>query len=906
MKERIKVVLIDSHALIHRAYHALPPMSTKEGVPTNAVYGFVTTLLKVMTNIKPTHVVACFDVKGPTFRHEEYAEYKGQRKKIDDDLVAQFDVVKKVLKAFNIPIVFKKGFEADDVIGTLVTHLGPSIPKVVITGDADTLQLVDEATSVFMPKRSIADTITYDPALVKEKYGFDPIHIVDYKGLRGDPSDNIKGVAGVGDKTAKELIQLYGTVENIFKHIDDLPPRLQKKLAGQEEVALLSKRLATIKRDVPVEFDLKDGEFVDFNPDDVRKVFLELEFHSLVQRIPVSKNGGFQPTLLGGSTKDAQEITLPANYHIAATVQEQKELQKKLLQEKIIAFDTETDGLGARTSPIVGMSFAYPKGKEIIAWYVPVTPQTITSWKKLLESKTVQKVGHNIKYDMEVVRQSGIDMQGVVFDSMIASYLLNPAGRQHNLDSLSIQELHHTPIPITDLIGSGKNQKKMSEVPLLEIARYAAEDAELTYKLYQIFEPKLAQEKLQKPFSEIEIPLINVLVDVELAGVAVDLQVLEDLQVKVAKRLKALEKAIWKAAGQEFNINSPIQLRAILFDTLKLPTVGIARTQSGFSTAASELEKLHGQHEIIAFLEEYRELAKLQGTYIETLPKMVDVQTGRIYASFNQTIAATGRLSGDKPNLQNIPVRTQLGQEIRSAFVAEKGNVLVKADYSQIELRLAAHLSQDEKMISVFKAGEDIHTATAAWVYGIEVGAVTSSQRREAKTLNFGVLYGMGPHAFAREAGISIEEARSFIGRYRDQYPGIVRLSEALMLQVKTQGYVETLFGRRRYIPEIQSNNPAIKAQAERIAFNFPLQGTAADILKKAMIELQAVIKKDFPSTRMILTVHDELVCEVSKKEVEAFASAMKKVMEGVYELDVPLIAEVAVGPNWRDTEKVS
>lgn len=900
-----KLALIDSHALIHRAYHALPPMSTKDGLPTNAVYGFVTTLFKLMTTIKPTHVVAAFDVKGPTFRSEEYKEYKAQRKKADDDLITQFAVVKKVVKAFNIPIIFLKGFEADDIIGTLVTKVDSGMKKVIVTGDADTLQLVDADTNVFMPKRGIGDTILYDEALVREKYGFEPKYLVDYKGLRGDPSDNIKGVPGVGDKTATELVQAWGTVENIFANFGKLSPKLQKKLQGHEAVALQSKRLATIRRDVPIEFNLAASEFTDFDAEEVRKVFLELEFTSLISRIPASKHGGFQPTLLQTADPAATKIELPANYHLVASKSEQQKLLKELLQEKVIAFDTETDGLGGRTAPIVGMSFAAKRGQEVEAWYVPIDTKGLVAWRQLFESEHVKKVGHNIKYDMEVVRQSGIEIKGLVFDSMIASYLLNPAGRQNDLDTLSVQELHHTPIPITDLIGTGKQQKKMSEVPLPAIARYAAEDAELTFKLYETFAPRLTKENLDRAFSELEIPLIPVLVDMEIAGVALDKKVLAVLQKKVTKRLIDLTKKIWDSAGGEFNINSPLQLREILFVRLKLPTVGIARTQSGFSTAAAELDKLHGQHDIIAYLEEYRELAKLQNTYIDTLPTMVDKKTGRIHASFNQTIAATGRLSAVDPNLQNIPVRTELGQEIRRAFVAEPGNVLVKADYSQIELRLSAHLSQDAKMLDVFRTGQDIHTATAAWVYGLPLEKVSASQRREAKTLNFGVLYGMGPQAFARTAGISVEEARSFIGRYHDQFPGIGKLNEAILLQANTMGYVETIFGRRRYMPEIKSNNPAIRAQAERIAFNFPLQGSAADILKKAMIELHAMIVKDYPKTRMVLTVHDELVCEVPAKQANEFAADMKKTMEGVFILDVPLIVDVATGPNWKDVEKV-
>ena len=580
---------------------------------------------------------------------------------------------------------------------------------------------------------------------------------------------------------------------------------------------------------------------------------------------------------------------------------EQKELRTLLGKQDIIAFDTETDWLGARQYPIVGMSFSFKRGKKLEAWYVPVNPETVKEWKGLLENKKVKKAGHNIKYDMEVLAQSGIQLGPVAFDSMIASYLLSPGSRQYSLDTLAVQELGHYPIPILSLIGEGKNQKKVSEVPLNDLARYACEDAELTWRLYKLLKPRIKKEGLQRVFTELELPLIEVLTGIELAGIKLDETVLKNLQKRVDRRLGILKKKIWQAAGGEFNINSTQQLREVLFNKLKLSTEGISRTQTGFSTAAKELDKLRGGHPIIEWLEEYRELSKLLNTYIKTLPKLADEKTGRIYASFNQTITATGRLSSSNPNLQNIPARTELGQEVRGAFVAERGKRLVKADYSQIELRLAAHMSQDEKMMEAFRAGKDIHQSTAAWVNGIELEEVTKKQRREAKALNFGVLYGMGPRSFAWEAGVSMEEARSFIGRYREQYAGLTRYMEKIAEQARGLGYVETLFGRKRYVPDINARAPHIRAQAERAAMNFPLQGTAADILKKAMIVLHERILKDFPEVKIVLTVHDELVCEVPDKGVKKFAGVLKEVMENVFTLDVPLIVDVAVGKNWRD-----
>jgi DNA polymerase-1 len=913
MATRVKLALIDSNALVHRAYHALPPMNTKAGVPTNAVYGFTTMLLKMFSTLKPTHVVATFDVKGPTFRKEKFAAYKAKRKPMDPELAAQFPLVKEVLKAFDIPIIELKGYEADDIIGTLVTQVKGDVKKVIVTGDMDTLQLVDGMTSVFTLRKGVTDTILYDPDTVRQNWGFGPEHVTDYKGLRGDPSDNIPGVKGVGEKTATELIEKYGTIESIYNHLEELPTRAKTRLEGQEKEALFSRELATIDRHVPIEFSLEAATLHGYDSEKVRDIFTKFEFRSLLSRLP---QGGtaIQPSLFATKEHKKSAVALPSTYHVVESEAEQKDLLAELLKEKLVAFDTENDSLGAREFPIVGMSFAARRGKGhavknnkgIEAWYVPATRESVKLWKPLLESERVAKVGHNLKYDAQVLLMSGISLNGIVFDSMIGSYLLHPGSRQYGLDDMAVQELNYHPIPLADLIGEGKNVKKVSEVPLLELARYAAEDAEVALRLYEVLQPRIEKEGLGRVMSEIEVPLISVLAGMELNGVAVDVDVLKDLNKKLTTRIGALQKKIWKFAGEEFNINSTHQLRSLLFERLKLPTVDIKRTQSGFSTASSELEKLRGQHDIIPLVEEYRELTKLKNTYIETLPELVDATTGRIYTSFNQTIAATGRLSSLNPNLQNIPIRTETGQEIRRAFVAGQGNVLVKADYSQVELRLAAHLSQDEKMIDVFRAGEDIHRATAAWVYGIAQAEVTPDKRREAKTLNFGVLYGMGPQAFARAAGISVEKARSFIGRYREQYQGLTKYMEATIEQARGLGYVETLFGRKRYMPEIHSNNPAIAAQAERIAFNFPLQGTAADILKKAMIELQAVIAKHWPEVKLLLTVHDELVCEAPQAQAKEFAGVMKKAMEGVIVLDVPLIADVSIGNNWRDVEEVT
>lgn len=900
MARTLKLAILDSHALIHRAYHALPPMNAPDGQPTNAVYGFTAMLFKVFTALKPTHVVAAFDMAGPTFREEEFKEYKAQRKPVDAELISQFELTRRLVRAFNIPILEKQSFEADDVIGTVTRLVDGGVRKIIVTGDADALQLVDATTTVFALKRGITDTVLYDEAVARERFGFPPAALPEYKGLRGDPSDNIPGVRGIGEKSAQSLIVQYGSIEEVYRHLDELPERLQAKLKGHKREALLSRRLAVIRRDVPLDFSLDKAALHDFDPAEVRKLFEELGFRSLLERLSVFVRA-FAPGY-GRHSKTAERI-MPTNYHLVTGLKEQAVLRARLKKEKVIVFDTETDWLEARLAPMVGMSFAVKNN----AWYVPADRESVKVWKELLEDKKVGKVGHNIKYDTKVLAQSGIQLRPIVFDSMVASYLLRPGVRQHNLDTLARQELEHETILITELIGPKPRgvqgrQKRMSEVPLPQLAHYAAEDADVTWRLYEKFSAQIKQEGLTRVLEEIELPLIEVLAAMELAGIRLDSAVLKKLQKKVEARTKKLQQLIWQQAGEEFNINSTQQLRKILFEKLGLSTVAVGRTQTGFSTAAAELTKLRQQHPIIGRLEEYRELTKLNNTYLTALPELVDAATGRLYTSFNQTVAATGRLSSSDPNLQNIPVRTELGEAVRAAFVAEPGHVLVKADYSQLELRLAAHIAQDENMIAAFRAGEDIHRATAAWVYGVAPAAVTSEQRRVAKTLNFGVLYGMGTNRFARESGLRPEEARTFIERYREQYSGIPRLFEATIQQAEDLGYVETLFGRKRYIPEIHSRTPALRAAAERAAFNFPMQGTEADILKKAMIVLHATLRQDFPEAALVLTVHDELVVEASMEAATAVAQAMRQAMEKVVVLDVPLTVDVAVGANWRDT----
>ncbi len=895
-KVRGKLVLIDAHALIHRAYHALPPMNAPDGRPTNAVYGFVTALLKVVQQLRPDYVIAAFDMPGPTFRHIQFEEYKAQRKSAEPELVSQFEIVRQVAEVLGIPIKFQAGFEADDVIGSLVKQAEKQQAQVVIvTGDADELQLVSETVGVYMLKRGVGEAEIYNKERFKEKYGFRPENMVDFKGLRGDTSDNIPGVKGIGEKTSLDLIGQYGALEQVFKHLDELPKRVQTRLRGQEEQAVFSRDLATIRTDVPLEIDWEESRWGEYDIERARALFLELGFKSLVSKLPQEQRDI-------AITQKVSPRERWSGWRLANTLALEQELHRKLKRQTMIAFDTETDGLGARVSPIIGMSFAFlGETEEVEAWYVPVDQESAKKWKDVLEDSRIKKTGHNLKYDWQVMRQAGVELRGIAFDSILASYVLYPGKRQYGLDEVALTELGHTCIPITDLIGTDNQNKSLLNAPLEDVAAYAAEDAWVAWQLYKKLSVRIEEEKLGIVLNELEVPLVPVLAAMELEGVKLDREVLERLKKKVETRLQKLVQEIWSQAGEEFNVNSTKQLRYILFDKIQLPTTGIARKQSGYSTAAAELAKLEGQHPIIGLIQEQRELSKLLSTYIVTLPELADKETGRVYTSFNQTVTATGRLSSSDPNLQNIPARTELGQEIRAAFIAPEGKVLIKADYSQLELRIAAHVSGDEKMKEAFRQGEDIHRATAAWVHGIELQEVTDQQRRAAKTLNFGVLYGMGPMKFARETGLSVEEARSFIERYHKQYSGITMMIERMIEQAQAMGYTETIFGRRRYFPEMQSSRPGIRAQAERAAYNFPLQGTAADILKKAMIKLATELDQQFSGqAQMVLTVHDELVVEAEQNIADQVKQTMKEVMENVVVLDVPLEVDVGSGKNWQ------
>lgn len=903
-KNKEKIVLIDGNALIHRAFHALPSLTTIQGEQVNAVYGFTSTLLKVLKDIKPKYILAAFDLGKPTFRHKLFKEYKANRVKAPQDLYDQIPRIKEIVQAFNIPIFEKEGFEADDVIGTISKKIEneKNVKSVIVTGDMDTLQLIDSNTEVYTLKRGITETMIYKEEQVKSRFGITPDKLIDFKALRGDPSDNIPGVKGIGEKTASTLIQKYSTLENIYKNLDEVPEKVREKLKQSKKIAFLSRKLSEIKKDIPLKFSLEDAIVSDYDKNKVIKIFQELGFKSLLSRIPESSQK------INFAQKDLFHLKhkkLPDNYNLIQDEKELKKLAGILKKQKEFVFDTETTDLNTREAEFIGLSFSF---KEKEAFYVDLQnnrKEFLKILKPILENARILKNGHNLKFDIKVLRANGIKPRGIFFDTMLASYVLNPGNRAHDLDSLAFSELSYEKVPLVDLIGKGRNQISLKEVDIEKLAFYSCEDADITFQLKKVFEEKIKKEKLEKVLFEIEMPLLEVLAEMEENGVKIDGTFLKKLSSSAKKRILELERKIIKIAGINFNVNSTKQLSDILFNRLKIGSRGIKRTQSGYSTAASELEKLRGSHKIIDLIFEHRELSKLNNTYFESLPRLVDKKTGRVYTNFNQVVAATGRLSSSDPNLQNIPIRTELGNKIRKSFIAEKGNKILSVDYSQIDLRIAAHISSDKKMIASFLKSEDIHTRTAAEINNVPIEEVTEEMRRNAKTLNFGILYGMGLRSFAAQAGIPYEEAMSFFEEYQNDYPGIAKYIEDIVESARMNGYVETIFGRKRFLPEINSEREMIRAAAERMAVNTPIQGSAADIIKIAMIEIDKKIIKKNPDIKMILQVHDELVFEIPGIKLEFYAKEIKKIMESVIKLKVPLRADVAAGENWGELEKL-
>ncbi|RJO58883.1 DNA polymerase I [Candidatus Parcubacteria bacterium] len=913
-----KVLLVDGNAIIHRSFHALPPLTTKDGTMVNAVYGFAIALLKALKEIKPSHVVVAFDKKGPTFRDELYEQYKATRVQAAQELYDQIPLAHELVAAFNFPVVEADGVEADDVIGTLARKITKTGDRaVILTGDMDTVQLVSDKVSVFSLRKGLSDTVLYTPKEVKERYGFGPEQIIDYKALRGDPSDNIPGVKGVGEKIATDLILKFQSIDNLYRILEhqpkkakNLPEKLKLKLLNEKEQAYLSKKLATIKLDVPLEFDLAASKVKNADAQKLHDLFIKWEFKSLVGKITqlvnepeaelaeVSRKTSDQGVLIGRAKEKV-------DYKLVETEADFKKLLSELKARDFLVLDTETSSLNVFDAKLLGISFAWLPKK---AFYVPVTNKKwLAKLKPILENQKIKKWGHNLKYDAKILELAGIKLANQDFDSMVASYLLNAGSRSHDLDTLAFTEFGHQMIPIENLIGKkGKGQLNMSQVPTPQIAEYSGEDADYTLRLCKKFASALEQQKLIKLFQEIEMPLLPVLEKIELNGVKIDSGFLKSLSRKLTIQLKQLEARIKKIGGEDLNVNSPKQLKEVLFNRLKLSVQGIKKTKTGISTAAGELEKLQGLHPIIDLILDYRELQKLLSTYIDALPALVQKPTGRVHTDFNQTVAATGRLSSSNPNLQNIPIRTELGRQIRKAFIAEDGYKLISADYSQIELRIVASLADEKQMIEAFKAGADIHRATAAEIFGVPPEKITDEQRDAAKEVNFGVLYGMGIWGLASRKKISTQHARDFIDRYFATRPNVQKFLEVTKTLARQTGYVQTLFGRKRFMPEMNSSMPQVRAAAERMAVNFPIQGTAADLLKLAMIEVDKGLAKISPRTKMILTVHDELVFETPDSEVDKVAKFVRGTMDNVYKLKVPIAVEVKAGENWEEMEKLS
>jgi DNA polymerase-1 len=923
-----KLVLIDGHALAYRAYHALRPdtFSTRLGEPTNAVYGFTSMLMAVLRDEQPDYIAVTFDV-GRTFRHDEYPPYKAHREEMPEELATQLQRINQVVEAFNIPVFTAEGYEADDVLGTLARQAAQQgVGTLIVTGDTDTFQLIDDHTQVLTSRRRYSDTVIYDEVGIQERYGLEPQQIIDYKGLVGDSSDNIPGVRGVGQKTATRLLQKYGSIEAIYEHLDEVKSsRFRKALEEGRDDAFLSKHLATIVTDVPVALDLEACRVTGYDRDWVVTLFRELEFRSLLKRLPQpSQPKGPQQLALFGEMEAAAPTALSAvpvagavtaGYQTVDSQEALEELAEALSRSPAFALDTETTSTDAMAADLVGIAVAMEEGQ---AYYIPVghvpgagsqlpLDYVLEELRPVLEDASVSKYAHNAKYDLTVLTRHGIDVKGLAFDTMIAEWLIDPASRNLGLKNLAWARLNVEMTPITVLIGKGKNQITIDRVPIEQVSQYAGADVDMTYRLVSMLKPELEEKELWRLFTEVEMPLVPVLVEMDMKGVALDVPFLQNMSGQLQERLAALEKEIHDQVGYSFNINSTQQLSDALFVKLGLPTKGVRKTASGHcSTAASVLEKLKGQHPIIGLILEQRELAKLKSTYVDALPQLVNPRTGRVHTSYNQTGTVTGRVSSSDPNLQNIPIRTELGRQVRRAFVAGEGSVLLAADYSQVELRIMAHISRDPTLLEAFRRGEDIHTSTAAAVMGVPAEAVTPEMRRLAKSVNFGLSYGQGSRGLAQQTGLSYEEADRFIKTYFDKYPKVQDYIERTKHQADEQGYVETLLGRRRYFPELQRDQVRghIIAAAHRMAINAPIQGTAADILKIAMLRLHQALHERNLKSRMTLQVHDELVLEVPEDEIDTVTPLVKEVMEGAFQLDAALKVDVKVGANWLEMEE--
>jgi len=918
-----KLFLLDAYALIYRAYYAFikNPRINSKGLNTSAIMGFVNTLNEVLTKEKPSHIGVAFDPKGPTFRHEAFAQYKAQREETPEDIRKAVPIIKDILKAYNIPVLEVNGYEADDVIGTLATKAGEQgVTTYMMTPDKDYGQLVKPNVFMYRPRYGENGFDVMGPKEVIEKYGISTtLQVIDLLGLMGDASDNIPGCPGVGPKTATKLINEFGSIEGILENSDKLKGSLKEKIEKNKEMITFSKFLATIKIDVPIELDLESLKKVDPNEKEMSEIMDSLEFHSLTNRIlnkPEKKEKKVE--LQGDLFAEIQPVgeeapknssfeslkTVKHEYHLVETEEDAKELFDFLRTFEILSLDTETTSTNSIDAELVGLSFSVNENQ---AWYVAIpanreqAQKLVNIFKPLYEDEKILKVGQNIKYDLEVLQNYGVTLAGKMFDTMIAHYVIQPE-LHHGMDYLAEIYLNYKTIHIDELIGpKGKNQGNMRDVHPSEVYEYACEDADVTLKLKNILEQELKKVGTEELFFNIEMPLVPVLANIEMNGVKIDTEALKDTSNIFKERMKEIEKRIYGLAGEQFNISSPKQVGEILFGKMQI-TDKPKKTKTGqYITSEDVLQSLRGKSEIVKDILDYRGLKKLLGTYVDALPLLINKRTGRIHTSFNQTITATGRLSSSNPNLQNIPIRDDDGKEIRKAFIPEDGCLFFSADYSQIELRVMAHLSGDKNMIEAFREGNDIHAATAAKIYKENIEDVSRDQRTKAKRANFGIIYGITVFGLAERLDIDRAEAKQLIDGYFETFPQVKDYMEKAKVTAHEHGYAETLFHRRRYLPDITSHNATVRGFAERNAINAPIQGTAADIIKVAMVRIFNRFKKENIRSKMILQVHDELNFSVYPDEKDQVEKIVMEEMQGAYKMNVPLIADSGWGKNWLE-----
>ncbi len=948
MNSTDKLFLLDAYALIYRAYYAFikNPRINSKGFNTSAILGFVNTLEEVLKKENPSHIGVAFDPAGPTFRHEAYEQYKAQREKTPEDIHLSVPYIKEIIRAYRIPILEVPGYEADDVIGTLATEAGrQGITTFMMTPDKDYGQLVSDNVFMYRPKHTGGFEVM-GVEEVKAKFGIQSTaQVIDMLGLMGDASDNIPGCPGVGEKTAAKLITQFGSIENMLENTDQLKGALKTKVEGNREMITFSKFLATIKTDVPIELDMKTLARKEPDETELRKIFEELEFRTLLDRVlkkgstpPPASSASPTPDLFadtlfaqpqasatenkapvqgdlfanfadGGTEVSENSIltrleTLDVDYQLIDTEEKRREIIQKLITTEILSIDTETTGTEPMEAELVGMSFS---DAENHAYYVPVPAERtealkiVNEFRPLYENEKTMKVGQNIKYDMIILQNYGVQVKGQLFDTMLAHYILQPELR-HNMDYLAEIYLHYQTIHIDELIGAkGKNQKNMRDLPPEDVYRYACEDADVTLKLKNALEKELKAQGGEQLFYEIEMPLVPVLVNMETNGVRLDTEALKLSSEYFGQRLQEIEKNIYELAGGSFNIASPKQVGEVLFDKLKIVEKAKKTKTGQYVTSEEVLESLRNKHEIIGKILEHRGLKKLLGTYVDALPQLINPRTGRIHTSFNQAVTATGRLSSSNPNLQNIPIRDEDGKEIRKAFIPDDGCEFFSADYSQIELRIMAHLSGDKNMIEAFRSGHDIHAATAAKIYKIAIEEVTSDMRRKAKTANFGIIYGISVFGLAERMNVSRQEAKELIDGYFDTYPQIKEYMDKSIQVARENGFVETIFHRKRYLPDINSRNSVVRGYAERNAINAPIQGSAADIIKVAMAHIYQRFQSNNLKAKMILQVHDELNFSVPEAEKELVEKIVIEEMERAYPMQVPLKADFGWGKNWLE-----